>query len=92
MSFIEQRRTARKADGTVVADALVKGEVYYGANGVIRRAPAGAYAIGRRGARMAFFGPAGEEAFALPFDSFVQHLQEGHIALVARPRTETTLH
>lgn len=88
MSFIEQRRTA----GEVVADALIKGEVYYGADGVIARAPAGAYAIGRRGARMAFFGATGEEAFAIPLDAFVQHLQEGRIALIARPRSETTLH
>lgn len=62
--------------------AVIKDAVYYGPGAACRRAPRGEYLIERRCDCVGFCDCNGRPAFTLSFDAFIQHLNEGRIALV----------
>ena len=65
------------------AKAVVKDAVYYGSGESCSRAPRGEYDIEQRSDCIGFCNCAGENAFTLSFDAFIQHLNEGRISIVA---------
>jgi len=68
----------------VVARAILKDAVFYGAGEQTRRAPCGEYAIAHHDGRVGFRSCVGRVGFALSLDAFLQHIYEGRIALVER--------
>jgi hypothetical protein len=72
--------------GAIVAKAVVNGEIYYGTDGALCRAPRGEYDIAHKDGRVRFSSRAGRDAFTISLNAFVQHLHEGRLALVARRR------
>lgn len=65
------------------AKALVKDAVSYGSGDACGRAQRGEYEIEHRSDCIGFCTCSGENAFTLSFDAFIQHLNEGRIAIVA---------
>ena len=63
--------------------AIVKDAIYYGAGGACQKAPCGEYTIDNRCDCVQLCSCAGENGFTLSFDAFIQHLNEGRIAIVA---------
>ncbi|WP_425411053.1 hypothetical protein [Hyphococcus sp.] len=64
------------------AKVIVKETVFYKCGDSCERAPAGRYRLERRSDCIGFCKRSGASAFTLSLDSFIQHLNEGRIALV----------
>jgi hypothetical protein len=68
---------------TANAKAIIKDAVFYGTSGDSRRAPCGEYTVNKRCDCVLLCKCNDEKAFSLSLDAFLQHLNEGRIALVA---------